>query len=381
MMLKVTMRLRRERLLLARLFRDASAIVTIAMLGACSQSPTDAGSDGIVRWTRASPTAPAFASFPRLAVSDSALFIGYPNLLIAVSVRDGRTLWQRSDVPSIIPVAFGDSVVAVVSAGTSVGLRQATGATLWSRQVPGERSTVPPVMVAGHAVFNTLDGTLWAVEGLSGTVRRLASTLQLADTVGAGVWSIAVIGDTVVVFLQIDTPVGETGAFVVTRVHLPSSTVVSRSRIRREEGEFGSNRRMVVQDSVAVLPINGCAVGVDARTGRRLWTRCINIGQVSLRDGVLFATSGSGELFVLEPLTGRIVRRLDMRVTSPFDQFPCREGIVFVNGGMQIVQNQDGARSRDINRTTDFDGYVGLVRNGTTLFAHGEQSMTALRCN
>lgn len=348
---------------------------------ACSSAPSEVGTEGLVSWARPSPAGPPFALFPRLAASDTGLFIGYRNTVIAVRARDGQFLWQRSTEQSVGVVAFGDSVIAVLAGGTSVGLRQATGAPLWSRRIAGASSTVPPVRVGTTAVFNTSDASLWAVDGLTGDGRRLASALQLSDTAAAGVWSIAANRDTAIVFLQLDSEFGETGDFVVTRIHVPSSTIVSRSRITRLDNEFGENRRMVVQDSVVVLPISGCALAVDARTGRRRWKQCGSISQVALRDGVLYATSGSGPLFAIDPVTGRNLRRLDLQVTSPFDLVPCQEGIVLVNGGVLIVQNRDGAKPGAVNRTDQFDDYLGLVRNGATLFMHGEKSMMALRCN
>lgn len=369
------------RCLASRQWRRIATACVLLISAGCSAAPNEVGTEGLVRWTRPSPRGPAFASFPRLAASDTGLFVGYPNTVIAVRARDGQFLWQQSTERSIGLVTFGDSVIAVLAGGTSVGLRQATGAPLWSRSIAGASSTVRPVRVGTTAVFNTADASLWVVDGLTGNGRRLASALQLSDTTAAGIWSIAANGDTAIVFLQLDSQVGETGDFVVTRVHVPSSTIVSRSRITRLENEFGENRRMVVQDSVVVLPIAGCALGVDVRTGQRRWKQCGSISQVSLRDGVLYATSGSGPLFAIDPITGRNLRRLDLQVTSPFDLVACREGIVLVNGGLLLLQNRDGATPAAVSGTDQFDDYVGLVRNGATLFAHGETAMMALRCN
>jgi outer membrane protein assembly factor BamB len=367
--------------LVERPWRWLAAAGALLSSMACSSAPNEVGTEGLVRWTRASPQGPTLAQFPHLAASDSGVFIGYPNTVIAVRAQDGQFLWQQSTDRSVGLVAFGDSVIAVLAGGISVGLRQATGVTLWSRSIAGKSSTVPPVRVGSTAVFNTSDASLWAVDGLTGDGRRLASALQLSDTAAAGIWSIAANGDTAIVFLQLDSQVGETGDFVVTRVHVPSSTIVSRSRITRLENEFGENRRMVVQDSVVVLPIAGCALGVDARTGQRRWKQCGSIAQVSLRDGLLYATSGSGPVFAIDPITGRNLRRLDLPVTSPFDLVACREGIILVNGGLLLLQNRDGATPAAVGGTDQFDDYLGLVRNGATLFAHGETAMMALRCN
>jgi PQQ-like domain len=335
----------------------------------------------LVQWIHPAPTAPESDTLPRLAASSIALFIRYPQTLTAVSRRDGHVLWQREDLTGLGVAAFGDSVIAVLTGGTSVGLRQSTGATLWKRSVPGGGMNVPPVMSGASGVFATRDGTLWAAEGVAGAVRRLASVAQLSDTSAAGIWSLTSTGDTVTAFLQLAAAVGETGDFIVARIHVPSATVLLRHRITRRSDEFPENRRMVVQDSVAVLPISGCALGVNLHTGRRLWTQCLNIAQVALRDGVLRAMSGNGELIRLDPLSGEVRERLPLHVTAPFDLTTCRGDVVFVNGGVALVRSTDRARSVPLGRSTQFDRYIGLVRSDSTLFAYGRQSIMAFDCD
>ena len=69
---------------------------------ACSSAPSEVGTEGLVSWARPSPAGPPFALFPRLAASDTGLFIGYRNTVIAVRARDGQFLWQRSTEQSIL---------------------------------------------------------------------------------------------------------------------------------------------------------------------------------------------------------------------------------------------------------------------------------------
>jgi len=358
-------------------------LAVIASILGCRSVPVQlqANSVSLVQWIHTVPAAPESDTLPRAVASSVALFVREAAVLTAVSRDDGHVLWRRDDLTGLGIAAFGDSVIAVLSGGASVGLRQSTGKTLWSRPVPGGRASVPPVMSGATGVFPTRDGVVWAAEGLTGKVRRLATVRQLTDTSAAGVWSLTSSGDTVTAFLQLASAVGETGDFVVARIHVPSATVLSRHRVTRLHDEWPANRRMVVQDSVAVLPLSGCALGVNMQNGRRIWLQCINISQVALRDGELLAVTGYGELFRLDPASGHLIERVPLNVTAPFELEPCRQGIVFVNGGVALVQNAAVARTIPLGRSTQSDDYVGLVRSDSTLFAYGRQSNMALRCN
>ena len=84
---------------------------------------------------------------------------------------------------------------------------------------------------------------------------------------------------------------------------------------------------------------------------------------------------------MLDPLSGRVLRQVDMNITSPFDHVPCQEGVVFVNGGVALVPAADGARMRPVGRTSQLNRFIALVQRDSTVFAYGRESIMALRRN
>ena len=362
------------------------ALTTLVVLAACGGEPTgsDDGTAASVVWQRATPPTQIGDGIPSIAASATGVFIGYFSTLTAMRPIDGAVLWQRrggagTATPTFRPVVFGDSVVAALSGGTSVGYRQLTGDVLWSRTIPGSALTSQPTVAGPYGVFGTFLGELWAIEGLTGATRRLATMAQLSDTTAAAIWGTTSRGDTVVVFVQRSHPNGELGDFFVTRILASSGEVVSRSRIARQDGEFPENRPFFVVDTVAVLPISGCGIGVDVRTGRRLWHQC---GKARvLRNGLLYAERAVSDIRVVDPHTGALVRTITTGGSSLFDVYPCREGLVYSAFSLNIVDDRSGARARAVQGSTQDDGYTTLARHGNTLYAHGERVITALACN
>ena len=368
---------------------ESDALLTLmllAVLAACGSEPTGSndGTAARVIWQRFTPPTQIGDGFTSIAASSSGVFIGYFSTLTAMRPSDGVVLWQKrggagTATPTFRPVVFGDSVVAALSGGTSVGYRQLTGDVLWSRTIPGRALTSQPTVAGPYGVFGTFPGELWTIEGLTGAARRLANMAQLSDTTDAGIWGMTSRGDTVVVFIQRDHPAGELGDFFVTRILASSGEVLSRSRIARQDAEFPENRPFFVVDTVAVLPISGCGIGVDVRTGRRLWRQC---GMArALRNGLLYAERSVSDIVVINPQTGALVRRITTGGSSLFDVFPCREGLVYSAFSLNIIDDRSGARARAVQGSTQDDLYTTLARHGNTLYAHGERVITALTCN
>lgn len=371
---------------LVRRFAVAVLVVTpLSLFVACGREPTsgDGGSAPRVLWQRLTPPTQIRDGRPGIAASGTGIFIGYSSTLTAIRPGDGALLWQKrgganTSTPTFRPVVFGDSVVAVGGGGTASGYRQRTGDVLWTRPIPGPVLTSQPVVAGPYVVFGNAPGELWAIEGLTGATRRLATMAQLTDTAGAGIWGMTSQGDTVVVFIQRDHPTGEFGDFFVTRILASSGEVVSRSRIARRDDEFPENRPFLVADTVAVLPISGCGVGVDVRTGHRLWRQC-GSARV-LRNGLLYAERSVSDILVVDPRTGALVRVITTVGSSVSDVYPCREGLVYTAFSLNIVDDRSGARSRAVAGSVQDDLYSTLAWHGNVLYAHGERVITALTC-
>lgn len=370
--------------LASRARRLSTAMLTLVaapVLASCANAPTDGGDAprAIVLWNVPTPPRKPSDGLPVLAASGTGVFIGYQETLTALRARDGAILWQRTGIPTFRPVVFGDSVVAVLSGGSAIGISQRTGNTLWSYVIPGPPLTSQPTVAGPYGVFGNIPGELWAIEGLDGGPRRLATMAQLSDTTSAAIWGMTSRGDTVFVFIQRDHPDGEFGDFFLTRVLASSGQVLSRSRIARLEGEFPENRPVIVADSVAVLPISGCGIGVDTRTGLRLWRQC---GEARvLRDGLLYAAGGVSDIIVTDPATGVLRRTITTGGASLFDVYPCREGLTFTAFLLGMIDDRAGARARQVRGNLQDDLYTSLAHHGTTLYAHDERTVTALYCS
>ncbi len=367
-------------------FGALQGVATLVLLAACGGAPTDADGDTAPRvlWQRPTPPREISDAIPAIAASGSGVFIGYFSTLTAMRPDNGALLWQKrggegTTTPTNFPVVFGDSIVAVLSGGTAVAYRQRTGDVLWSRTIPGRALRNQPTVAGPYGVFGTALGELWAIEGLTGATRRLATMTQLSDTTDAFIWAMTAIGDTVVVFIQRDHPNGDLGDFFVTRILASSGVVLSRSRIARQDSEFPVNRPLFMADTVAVLPIIGCAVGADVRTGRRLWRQCGNVR--AMRNGLLYAERSVSDIRVIDPHTGSLVRTITTFGSTVYDVYPCAEGLVHTAFSLNIVDDRAGARPRAVQGSTQDDLYDTLARQGTTLFAHGEREVTALACN
>ncbi|SFM37605.1 Beta-barrel assembly machine subunit BamB [Ectothiorhodospira mobilis] len=97
----------------------------------------------------------------RMAYADGVLYVaGYQGRVMALSISDGRTLWQR-DLSSHRGLTLsGDRVLVTDAQGRVWALDRNTGGSLWQQDRLQRRGVTVPAVVASHAVVGDAEGYL-----------------------------------------------------------------------------------------------------------------------------------------------------------------------------------------------------------------------------
>lgn len=357
--------------------------VALAWLGACDAAKTTTGlpvsSD--VLWSMPSPLKPTASLINDVAATDALYFVGGALELAALHFSDGTVAWKRSDVTSRPPLPVGDSLLVVLSAGESFGLRQHDGATLWRATVPGTSGTVVPVLVGRYGVFANYDGDLYAADVYTGANRKLAGISDL--TAGDGqVWGLAARGDTVLVLSQRATVINGQLSLWLARVLPASGTLVSSVEVPSPPSTFATTKPLIISDSLLLAPLSGSVGALNLRTNQWQWTagRANVTSRIAIRDGRVYAGTGDGTLLVYDAATGGVVRRLPLNLAGVSDLFPCREGIVFTAGAVYRVGEQGGAGVQTLVASPSSGGFVFSVRRTGVLGVSSTGIDVAVRC-
>ncbi len=320
--------------------------VALAWLGACDGGKTTTGipASSDVLWSTPSPLKPTGSLINDVAATDALYFVGGALELAALHFSDGTVAWKRGDVTSRPPLPVGDSLLVVLSAGESFGLRQHDGATLWRATVPGTSGTVVPVLVGRYGIFADYDGDLYAADVYTGTIKKLAGIRDLTASDGQ-VWGLAARGDTVLVLSQRATVINGQLSLWLSRVLPASGIVVSSVEVPSPPNTFATTNPLLLSDSLLLAPLGGSVGALNLRTNQWQWTagRANITSRIAMRDGRVYAGTGDGTILVYEVATGGLIRRLPMKVAGVSDLFPCREGIVFTAGAVYRVSEQGGA--------------------------------------
>jgi outer membrane protein assembly factor BamB len=308
-------------------------------------------------------------------------FVGGALEIAAMHLRDGTLAWKRSDVTSRPPLPVGDSLLVVLSAGESVGLRQHDGATLWRTAVAGTATTVVPILIGRYGIFASYDGDLFAADVYTGAMRKLATIHDLTASDGQ-IWSLAARGDTLLVIAQSATVVGNRLPIWLTRVLPLSGTVVSSVEVLSTTGTFANAFPMILSDSLLLVPLSGSVGAINLRSNQWQWTAGranINSRFVS-RDGRVYAGTGNGTIMVYDVATGVVLRRLVLNMSGIDDLYPCREGIVFTSGALFRVMDQPGAAVKTLYPRPESGGFTYAVRRAGTFATSSSRFDVAVRC-
>ncbi len=224
--------------------------------------------------------------------------------LTAVSVRDGRQVWQRSvrnpnqrDPVISGGIAFARGVLYVTTGYNDVlALNAADGKTIWHVRIPAPARAAPTVMDE-RLFITTLDNRLVALSVENGGFLWEESGItETAGLVGAA--SPAVSRDVVI-------PAFSSGEIFALRIENGAvAWTESLSSLARAGGLAGISdiRALPVIDKGLVIAISfgGRMIAVDERTGTRIWQR--DIGGVETPWVVgnhVFVISNDNELVAL----------------------------------------------------------------------------------
>ena len=364
--------------------RCVTVLAVVVSLTACNggKNATGVSASADVLWSAPSALRPTGSLINDVEATDALLIVGGALEIAAKHLRDGTLAWKRSDVPSRPPLPVGDSLVVVLRAGESVGLRQQDGAILWRTAVAGTATTVVPVLVGRYGVFASYDGDLFAADVYTGAVRKLASIHDLTASDGQ-IWALAVRGDTVLVLAQSATVVSNRLPIWLSRVLPASGMVVGSAEVLSPTGTFAAALPLILSDSLLLAPLAGSLGAINLRTNQWQWTagRANVTSRIAVRDGRVYAGTGNGTILVYDVATGGVVRRLPLDISGIADLYPCREGIVFTSGGVYRVMDQAGAAVHTLVALPASGGFTYSVRRPGVLAVSSSGIDVAVRCN
>ncbi len=311
------------------------------------------------------------------SATESVYVVSGVSELVAHRTSDGSVLWTRRDVPTLMPLIVGDSLFVALIGGQTAAVRLRDGTVVWRGSVPGGAFAVYPIQSRSSAIVTNVAGDVFSVDLSTGAARTLATMQTLAGGEGS-VWALLADGDTAIIISQRNSDQGR-GAITSTRLLTSSGAILSIATVPYQPNEFLTAQRAFRVDSLVILPISGGVIGINYRTGARVWTAQSNSTGIAVRDGVVYSGSGTGDITVYDAATGRVLRRIAMsaRVAGGIlDQYPCREGIFFTSGGLWVVSDAAGASPHRVYN----DLFSLLSRGGSTLFASAQKHEVALRC-
>lgn len=136
--------------------------------------------------------------FPPVISGDHIFQLGDDGVISAINKHTGHPFWKRSlgHLSAASPAAVGKVVYATVLArgggsenGRVLALSYATGATLWSRDLPS-RSESSPLVDQGKLLFGSQNGTVYALSAHNGSVLwtyHAAGAVKASPTLSGGV--------------------------------------------------------------------------------------------------------------------------------------------------------------------------------------------------
>jgi outer membrane protein assembly factor BamB len=271
--------------------------------------------------------------FPAVVSDGIAYVANYYGTLLALSMRDGKTLW-RFDLGSIreasSPAVDGDTVVAHSRGGRVFVLDRVTGRERWTWQAGGELES-SPVVVDGVDYLGDSAGDVYALDlrrhrlrwayrdgcKITASAAVVGATVYLGDYCGRLV-SLGAARGNLRFAVSAGSPVYGTSAVAAGRVFVPSrdsgalvAFTTSGSRLWSvSTGAYVYGAPAVWGDRVFFGSYNGILYCVSAATGRILWTANAGgsiSGSPAVVDGIVYAGSFAHRIIGVDTRSGRVV--------------------------------------------------------------------------
>jgi outer membrane protein assembly factor BamB len=281
----------------------------------------------------------AFVSYPLIV--DGRVFVtgSTPNgavaSLRALDLATGNVIWGPVDIGGVDEwsnAAYGDGrLYVLVATGLLTAFDPATGAAIWSTQLPGQSDFSSPPTAAGGMVYAAgfgLDGTVYGVDGSTGTV------VWTAPVLGGDACSPALSADAVFVsyactqayaFSRTDgTPIwyhdgpcvgagGATAALWQGRLwtrDTSSNNLVLDTTSGAELGSFSASVIPAFAGQRGFFLSGDTLQALDITTRAILWGFTGDGALASaplVVNGVVYIGSTSGQLYGLDPATGAVL--------------------------------------------------------------------------
>lgn len=228
------------------------------------------------------------------------------------AVADGKPRWSVNLTPKDedSPIGFlgglaydSDVVYAATGYGEVIALSAADGSEKWRKQV-GIPFRAAPTVNGGRVFATTQDNQLYALSTTDGEV--LWNHVGIAESAGfLGAASPAVAGEAVVVPFSS----GELFALRVENGRVVWSDTLTRGGVTTPLDSLNDIRGQVVLDRGVVFATShgGRTVGIELRTGLRLWDRSIGSSNTPWVGGdVIYVLSDDNLLICLTRNEGRV---------------------------------------------------------------------------
>jgi outer membrane protein assembly factor BamB len=242
------------------------------------------------------------------AIGGDVVLIGGPRSVTALARADGTRRWQHSSTSWVTPVALaGDTALTGDDSGTLAAFDAHTGAARWSAQYPGELRSPLRIARAAAAVV-----AIWHQSDTPAVRVFDLATGALRWEAPTGAYTAAPVVRRGVVVLAICD--GDRHARVEAR-DLATGEVRWQTRV---PASFEAEIEPAADDhEVAVVDHFGVVSLLDLITGRLRWQHDVAHALIETRvaltpDRVAFV-SFSGDLFVLDRRTGRLLARMGPR--------------------------------------------------------------------
>ncbi len=238
------------------------------------------------------------------AVANGKLYAADPSgKIVALSPRDGRTLWERKTDFQFSggPDVRGETLVLGTTNGELLALSTRNGAQQWRAQLGSEILSVPRI-IGDLVVVHTIDDSVYGIELADGAERWRFSypapvlTLHGSSTpVAAGDGIIVGFAGGKLVFLE-----PEQGAPLWETTVTPPRGRSELDRIADIDAD-----PVVVGDIAYVGTYNGDLAAVDVVTGSILWRRELSAhAGLSADESALYVTDSDDNLWSADPADG-----------------------------------------------------------------------------
>ncbi len=360
------------------------SVLMIAVMGCQStHEPTDGSRLPSVppeaRWVVRSALGPGNSFIQDLTASSTSYVVGGAIDLIVYDPVDGSVRWKRSDVAARRPNIVDDSLLVMLIAGQSAGVRLRDGSVVWRATVAGAASSYQPVVIGRLGIVTGFDGEVSSIDVYTGVTRLLGAPTTLLGDAVARITGFAVTGDTLLVIGQVQPGAlaTEFGPIIVAMVDPGSGVVRRRFSVPIRPRDQLGNFRPIIHEQTLLLPTLGGVIAVDRTTGALQWRdSSSSVGDPVVRDGRIYIGDGIGVIVERDIVTGALVRMVRTNTAAIGALYPCREGIFFNSGSLwRLPRDSDRAF-----RVYGGEGFADMVRNGSTLYSNAVDVEVALRC-